>query len=148
MGLRGAGLSEEVLTQGATQSSNASSGSTPVQIKDEWYLYDSENRIKLSGGVLSGTAGAVETTIRLEECFDIEKIQLDTMGNPDRVYSDVNTRATVFEKRYDFDISQSVFDVDENTVAGASRVHKVFVSPDPASSTQFPLAPRHHIGVF
>jgi hypothetical protein len=52
------GLSEETLTQGATQSSSAGPGATPAQIKDEWYLYDSENRIKLSGGVLSGAAGS------------------------------------------------------------------------------------------
>ena len=33
--------------------------SVPVQVKDEWFVYDAENRLKLVGGQLIGAAGAV-----------------------------------------------------------------------------------------
>jgi YD repeat-containing protein len=37
----------------------------PVQVKDQWFTYDAENRIKVSGGALVGAAGAAGTAIRL-----------------------------------------------------------------------------------
>jgi LysM repeat protein len=44
---------------------NALATSVPVQIKDEWFVYDAENRLKLVGGQLVGTAGAQGTYIGL-----------------------------------------------------------------------------------
>jgi hypothetical protein len=39
--------------------------SVPVQVKDEWFVYDAENRLKLVGGRLIGAAGAQGTYIGL-----------------------------------------------------------------------------------
>ena len=39
--------------------------SVPVQVKDEWFVYDAENRLKLVGGQLIGAAGAQGTYIGL-----------------------------------------------------------------------------------
>jgi large repetitive protein len=44
---------------------NALATSVPVQIKDEWFVYDAENRLKLVGGQLIGAAGAQGTYIGL-----------------------------------------------------------------------------------
>ncbi|MFZ2754287.1 MAG: putative Ig domain-containing protein [Lysobacteraceae bacterium] len=44
---------------------NALATSVPVQIKDEWFVYDAENRLKLVGGQLVGAAGAQGTYIGL-----------------------------------------------------------------------------------
>ena len=44
---------------------NALATRVPVQIKDEWFLYDAENRLKLVGGQLVGVAGVQGTYIGL-----------------------------------------------------------------------------------
>ncbi len=44
---------------------NALATRVPVQIKDEWFVYDAENRLKLVGGQLVGVAGAQGTYIGL-----------------------------------------------------------------------------------
>jgi large repetitive protein len=49
----------------ATQSAQASSGPIAPQVQDRWFTYDAENRLRISGGVLSGAAGAVGTSIVL-----------------------------------------------------------------------------------
>jgi RHS repeat-associated protein len=83
-----------------------------------------------------------------DENIDVAKLRSDTMSNPDRFYSDIRTRATVYEKTYPFDITPNTH-IDTGGLGSgpvsnqASRVHKVFVHPDPTKSTQFPLAPRH-----
>ena len=80
--------------------------------------------------------------------INVEKLRTDTINNYDRVYSDVQTRSTVYEKQYGFDISAPITDGKGLTtpVTQPSRVHKVFINPDPELSTQFPLAPRHYTG--
>ncbi|MBU6955852.1 hypothetical protein, partial [Hahella sp. HN01] len=75
--------------------------------------------------------------------IDVEKLRIDTILNYDRAYSDIQTRATVYEKTYDFDISAVIDDIKVAPTSNSSNVHKVFISPDPELSTQFPLAPRH-----
>lgn len=67
------------------------------------------------------------------------------MRYPDIFYSDLKTRATVYQKAYPFDISpNNMMDPSMTPVSSqSSRIHKVFISPDPTRSTQFPLASRH-----
>jgi hypothetical protein len=83
---------------------------------------------------------------QFDQNIDVLKLRTDTISNYDRVYSDIQTRATVYEKAYDFDISTTINDMRVVPTTNSSNVHKVIISPDPARSTQFPLAPRHFKG--
>lgn len=82
---------------------------------------------------------------QFDEHINVAKLRLDTMSNPDRYSVDPHTLASVYEKAYSFDITPSnMVDLAVSPVSSqSSRIHKVFVSPDPEKSTQFPLAPRH-----
>ncbi|MFZ5875144.1 MAG: putative Ig domain-containing protein [Nitrospirota bacterium] len=132
------GLSEETLTQGATQSSSAGSGAIPAQIKDEWYLYDSENRIKLSGGVLSGAAGAVGTTIQLAtlgQNAESWERGYDAVGRLVLSYRRVFNAATQSEvtiaERTTYDLrGQRQYQFHQQIIGGG-------YSPDPGVSTRF-----------
>ena len=54
----------------------------PVQVKDQWFAYDAENRIKISGGLLVGAAGAAGTAIRVgTSSTDSYELMYDGAGN-------------------------------------------------------------------
>ncbi|GAA4797439.1 putative Ig domain-containing protein [Lysobacter hankyongensis] len=54
--------------------------SVPVQVKDEWFVYDAENRLKLVGGQLIGAAGAVGTYIGLASGVQSYELMYDAVG--------------------------------------------------------------------
>ena len=43
-------------TEQVVQSMNVGGNLTAAQVRDHWYTYDAENRIRISGGSLSGAA--------------------------------------------------------------------------------------------
>ena len=59
---------------------NALATSVPVQVKDEWYVYDAENRLKLVGGQLVGVAGAAGTYIGLAGNVNSYELMYDAAG--------------------------------------------------------------------
>jgi hypothetical protein len=82
---------------------------------------------------------------QFDENVDVARLRVDTMNNPDRAHTDPHTGALAYEKKYQFDIAPSnlVDPVESPASSQSSRVHKVYVNPDPNKSTQFPVAPRH-----
>jgi len=61
-----------------------STGSTPVVVppQEQWFTYDAENRLKISGGILSGVAGGAGTQVVLTMStkFDSHELNYDAMG--------------------------------------------------------------------
>ncbi|MBN8451452.1 MAG: putative Ig domain-containing protein, partial [Candidatus Accumulibacter sp.] len=76
------GMSEETLSQGATQSST-SSGPVAVQVKEQWFTYDALNRIKVSGGVLvAGVPGQSNASIQVAaDKYDSYELGYDAVGH-------------------------------------------------------------------
>lgn len=75
------GMSEETLSQSATQSTT-SSGPVAVQVKEQWFTYDALNRIKISGGVLvAGVPGQSNASIQVAaDKYDSYELGYDAVG--------------------------------------------------------------------
>ncbi|MBJ6764140.1 hypothetical protein JGU66_25480 [Myxococcaceae bacterium JPH2] len=82
---------------------------------------------------------------QFDENVDVARLREDTIANPDRRYVDPKSLAVGYTKSYPFDITpNNMVDSIVTPASGqSSRVHKVFVNPNPELSSQFPLAPRH-----
>ncbi|MFZ5636354.1 MAG: putative Ig domain-containing protein [Pseudomonadota bacterium] len=78
--LDGAATSEPVGGTSSVSAIQALAQAVPVQVKDEWFVYDAENRLKLVGGQLIGAPGAVGTYIGLASGVQSYELMYDAVG--------------------------------------------------------------------
>lgn len=105
MGSPEASLMDEVgdtAPTGGTTGGQAAPMAVPVQVKDQWFAYDAENRLKINGGVLVGAAGAAGTAIRVgTSTADSYELMYDGSGNVVGRMLKFSSNSVIYSTAYD-----------------------------------------------